>query len=131
MVFGTFDGVHPGHENFFKQAKEHGDYLIAVVARDKTVEKVKGSRPQYSETERRKMVSNNPYVDLAVLGKYRDKFEIISDHQPDVICLGYDQSSFVENIDSKVKKLGLGAKIIRLKPYKPEIYKSSLLKKKK
>ena len=30
MVFGTFDGVHPGHENFFEQAKQHGDYLIAV-----------------------------------------------------------------------------------------------------
>jgi len=131
MVFGTFDGVHPGHENFFQQAKEHGDYLIAVVARDKTVDKVKGHQPDYPETERRNMVASDPNVDLAVLGKYRDKFEIISEHQPDVICLGYDQSSFVDNIESEVRRLGLNCQIIRLKAFKPEIYKSSLLKRNK
>jgi FAD synthetase len=130
MVFGTFDGVHPGHENFFQQAKEHGDYLIAVVARDKTVEKVKGRRPDYSEVERRAMVWRNSSVDLAVLGKYRDKLEIIADHRPDIICLGYDQNSFVDNIENKLKKLGLEAKVIRLKPYRSDIYKSSLLRKK-
>jgi len=129
MVFGTFDGVHPGHENFFEQAKQHGDYLIAVVARDKTVDKVKGHQPEYSEVERRSMVGDDPNVDLAVLGKYRDKFEIIADHQPDVICLGYDQNSFVENIEAEVKRLGLEPKIVRLKAFRPDIYKSSLLKK--
>lgn len=130
MVFGTFDGVHPGHENFFEQAKQHGDYLIAVVARDKTVDKVKGHQPDYSEVERRAMVAENPNVNLAVLGKYRDKFEIIADHQPDVICLGYDQNSFVENIEAEIKRLGLEPKIVRLQAYRPDIYKSSLLKKK-
>jgi len=130
MVFGTFDGVHPGHENFFEQAKERGDYLIAVVARDKTVEKVKGQKPEYSEVERRTMVAANPNVDLAVLGKYRDKFEIICEHEPDILCLGYDQNSFVENIDVELKKRGLTPQIIRLEAYRPDVYKSSLLKKK-
>jgi len=128
MVFGTFDGVHPGHENLFEQAKEHGDYLIAVVARDKTVEKLKGKKPDYSEVERRMLVADNANVDLAVLGKYRDKFEIVADHQPDVICLGYDQSYFVENIESDLKRLGLSPKIVRLESFRPDIYKSSLLK---
>jgi FAD synthetase len=129
MVFGTFDGVHPGHRNFFEQAKKHGDYLIAVVARDKTVEKIKGQRPQHPEVERRMMLAENPNVDLAVLGKYRDKFEIIADHQPDVICLGYDQDSFVQNIEPELKRLGLSPKIVRLESFRPDIYKSSLLKK--
>lgn len=129
MVFGTFDGVHPGHENFFEQAKKYGDYMIVVVARDKTVEKIKGQKPKYSEVERRMMVAENSNVDLAVLGKYRDKFEIIADHQPDVICLGYDQDSFVKNIEPELKRLSLSPKIIRLKSFRPDIYKSSLLKK--
>ncbi|MDD4995481.1 MAG: adenylyltransferase/cytidyltransferase family protein [Patescibacteria group bacterium] len=131
MVFGTFEGVHPGHKNFFEQAKKHGDYLIAVVGRDKTVEKLKGQRPEFSEVERKNLVSQVPGVDLTVLGKYRNKFEIIADHRPDVICLGYDQNSFVENIEYEVKKMGLATKIVRLKSYHPEIYKSSLLKKHK
>lgn len=129
MVFGTFDGVHPGHENFFKQAKAYGDYLIAVVARDKTVKKVKNRAPQYSEVERKKMVASNPDVNLALLGKYRKKYEIIDEHRPDVICLGYDQSFFVDNIESEIKKLGLNCKIVRLKAYRPDIYKSSILRK--
>jgi len=129
MVFGTFDGVHPGHENFFEQAKTHGDYLIAVVARDKTVEKVKGHSPDFPETERRNMVASDPNVDLAVLGKYRDKYEIIGEHEPDVICLGYDQNIFIENIDQELKNMGLEAKVIRLEPYRSDIYKSSLLRK--
>ena len=131
MVFGTFDGLHPGHENFLEQAKEHGDYLIAVVARDKTVEKVKNRRPDYSEVERRSMVWQNPNVDAAVLGKYRDKMEIVAEHRPDVICLGYDQEHFVENLDLELKAMGLDCQVIRLKPYKPEIYKTSILRARK
>ena len=39
MVFGTFDGLHKGHLNFFKQAKNFAEnsFLIVSVARDKNV----------------------------------------------------------------------------------------------
>ncbi|MBU0649452.1 FAD synthase [Patescibacteria group bacterium] len=131
MVFGTFDALHPGHESFFKQAKQHGDFLIAVVARDKTVSKIKGRLPDFSEVERKKMVGQNKYVDLAVLGKYRNKHEIIGEHQPEVICLGYDQTHFIDNIESEIKKIGLETRVVRLKPYQAHIYKSSLLRLKK
>ena len=30
IVFGSFDYIHPGHLNFFEQAKSYGDYLIVV-----------------------------------------------------------------------------------------------------
>ena len=44
MVFGTFDGVHKGHINFFKQARvlSKNPYLIVSIARDKNVKKIKG-----------------------------------------------------------------------------------------
>ena len=41
MCSGTFDGLHPGHFNFFKQAKSKGDYLTVIVARDENVEKIR------------------------------------------------------------------------------------------
>lgn len=28
LAFGTFDGLHEGHEDFFRQAKKFGDNLI-------------------------------------------------------------------------------------------------------
>lgn len=34
MVFGVFDGLHPGHRAFLRQARKKGDKLIVVVARD-------------------------------------------------------------------------------------------------
>ena len=39
MVFGTFDGLHKGHINFFQQAVKlaKNSYLIVSIARDKNV----------------------------------------------------------------------------------------------
>lgn len=39
LIFGSFDSLHKGHLNLFKQARKHGDKLIAVVARDETIKK--------------------------------------------------------------------------------------------
>ena len=47
MVFGTFDGLHPGHLSYFKQARKYGDYLIAIVALDENVLQFKGHRPKF------------------------------------------------------------------------------------
>ena len=44
ILFGTFDIFHKGHKNFLEQAQEFGDYLIVVIARDKTVKKIKGKK---------------------------------------------------------------------------------------
>ena len=40
LVFGAFDGLHPGHLDFFLQAKKFGDHLIVSVGTDKNVEKI-------------------------------------------------------------------------------------------
>ena len=43
MAFGTFDILHAGHLNFFKQARKLSKYpfLIVSVARDVNVKKIK------------------------------------------------------------------------------------------
>jgi cytidyltransferase-like protein len=122
MVFGTFDILHKGHLNFFKQAGKYGDYLIAVIARDKTVKQVKGILPHHKEKIRLNQVKK--HVDKAVLGMIKNKYKVIEKYKPDIICLGYDQKEFINGL----KKYKIPVK--KLKPYKPHIHKSSKLRKK-
>lgn len=125
IVFGTFDIIHPGHLNLFRQAKEYGEFLVAVVARDNNVEKVKGKKSVNDEKKRLANISSIPNVDLAVLGDKEDPYLIIEMEEPDFICLGYDQNSFDSKLEDALKRRNLDSKIVRLKPYKEERYKSS------
>lgn len=127
LLFGTFDGVHPGHGDFFRQAREFGDRVIVVIARDATVVAVKGQLPANSEEERRKMVAWHRHVDEAVLGREDDKHAIIAEIRPDVIFLGYDQEHFTQGLESYLSQQNIRAKIIRGEPFEPEIWKTSLL----
>ncbi|MDD5031717.1 MAG: adenylyltransferase/cytidyltransferase family protein [Patescibacteria group bacterium] len=124
MCFGTFDNLHPGHLSYLSQARGYGDYLIVIVARDVNVKKLKGKFPRQKEKSRLGKIKNISFVDKAVLGQLKDKFKVIKKFRPSVICLGYDQ---MVNING-LKKFFSG-KIIRLKPYKENVYKSSRLSK--
>jgi len=128
LVFGTFDIFHKGHENFLRQAKSHGGFLVVVVARDKTVETVKGKLPRNKEKVRLENIKKSKLADRVVLGSLGDKYAIIKKVEPDIICLGYDQDSYVDNLAEKLVAIGLkNVKIKRLKAFKPDIYKSSLI----
>lgn len=127
MVFGTFDGLHQGHINFLRQARRYGDYLIAVVARDRTVKRLKKHIPVFEEKQRIKIVRDSGLVDEARLGGTGSPYDIIRRIGPDVICLGYDQKFFVADLRKELKRMGLTAKIRRLKPYQPKIFHTSKL----
>ncbi len=129
MAFGTFDIFHEGHENFLRQAREYGDYLIVVIARDETVEKVKSRLPQNDENSRLEIIKKSDLADEVILGSLADKYEVIKKYRPEMICLGYDQEIFTENLREKLKEFDLSkTKIVRLKAYYPEKYKSSKLR---
>lgn len=131
IVFGTFDIFHEGHKDFFRQAKECGDLLIVVIARDKNVLEAKGRLPENNELARQKKISESKLADIVVLGELDDKYKVIEKYKPDVICLGYDQKVFLEELKEKLIEFGLSqAQVIRLNSFHPEIYKSSKLRKK-
>ena len=46
VIFGVFDIVHDGHLAFIREAKSHGDILIAIVARDNIVFNIKNKLPK-------------------------------------------------------------------------------------
>jgi len=130
MTFGTFDGLHKGHLNFFKQAKKlaKNSFLIVSIARDKNVFKIKGKYPDKNEKERLLLVKGNKLVDKAVWGGKNYSFSHILKERPDIIALGYDQKAYVQNLKKDLKDKGVPVKVVRLKPYKENIYKNHLLK---
>lgn len=128
MIFGTFDLLHPGHINFIKQAKKYGDYLILVLARDETVKGLKKHWPSEDIDTRAQNLAMTELVDLIVYGKLRGYYQVIKKYKPDIICLGYDQTYLTDKLVEKIRKYGLKTKIVRLKTYQPEKYKTSLLK---
>ena len=129
MVFGSFDVVHDGHRSLFKQAKRHGDKLIVVIARDDTYETLRHYKPLHDENERLQSVASEELVDEAILGERKDYYRVIRQHRPNIICLGYDQKDFIDDLEKQLALMKLDAKIIRLESYNPEKLKSSIIKK--
>ncbi|MBT4632191.1 FAD synthase [Candidatus Peregrinibacteria bacterium] len=128
MAFGTFDYFHAGHENYLKQAKALGDQLIVVIARDDTVRKVKNKTPMYSERKRLRDVSKSEHVDKAVIGYSEDKYKVIKKYKPNILALGYDQFVFTYGLKQLFIKEGLNTKVVRLHPFEPNTFKSSLIR---
>jgi FAD synthetase len=119
MCFGAFDGLHAGHEDYFRQAKEYGDELIVIVARDRTIVELTGNLPSMNENDRLALVNEHPLVDEARLGHLDDRYRVIEEAKPDIICLGHDQEAFTENLDNELARRGLSANIVRCFPYEP------------
>lgn len=128
MAFGTFDYFHAGHEDYLKQARALGDELIVVIARDETVKKVKGFYPDQNERQRLKEVSESKHVDKAVLGNPDDKYKVVRKHRPDILALGYDQFVFTYGLEALFVKEHMNTKIVRMRAYEPNTFKSSLIR---
>ncbi|HEX9722288.1 MAG TPA: adenylyltransferase/cytidyltransferase family protein [Candidatus Paceibacterota bacterium] len=129
VVFGIFDGVHEGHRDLFRQARElnlplstpgvdRGGELIVIVGRDAIAEQLKGKKPKYTESERVKMVQVEPFVDNAVLGDTEPStYTVLVQYNPDVVCLGYDQDELEADLQAWLQKTGKNIQIHRAQPY--------------
>ncbi|MFA5134178.1 MAG: M15 family metallopeptidase [Patescibacteria group bacterium] len=127
LVTGTYDIIHPAHLKALKQARRCGDFLVAVVARDSTVERVKGYRPFFTETERVENLKKLRIANRVLLGNRGDKLKVVEALKPDVLCLGYDQIAFTEDLKKKLALRGLYPQIIRLRQFNQERYRTSKL----
>ena len=128
MAFGSFDILHEGHKHYLMEAKGYGDYLIVVVARDSNILRFKGRKPKNDENYRLEQVRNLDFVDEAVLGDKEDILKVLDKYRPDIICLGYDQKTINEKkLKEELEKRKIKAELVRAKPYKENIYKSSLI----
>ena len=132
MVFGTFDMIHPGHENLFQQARALAPdpHLVVSVACDRNVERIKGFRPRNDEESRRALLAAHPLVDEAIIGDDEGYLDHIKRVAPDIIALGYDQKGeYVNDLEDDLARAGMVTKVVRLKAHQPEEYKTSKLQK--
>ena len=129
VVFGTFDRLHKGHINFLKQARQFGDELYIIVARDNNAVKIKGRLPNDTELRRVKKIKNLKIAKRVMLGQknFNSRYNLLNKIRPHIVALGYDQQTKLIELRSQLKKYGMSAKIVRLKPYHPEKYKTSKL----
>lgn len=133
LVFGTFDLLHPGHLHYLQQAKKFGgrnSKLVAIIARDENVKKLKGFYPVNDEKHRLELVQSLRIVDKAVLGRKTEIFRTVLDFQPKVIVLGYDQRVNVRKLKKFLKENNFSCEICRATALNSEIYKSSKIKEK-
>ena len=132
-IFGVFDGIHNGHRAFICDAKREGDRLVAIVARDEAVEKLKGQLPLQNETKRIQALLEIPEIDLVFLGDPEEgTYNIIKEIKPDIIYFGYDQQTLFESLNRAMAKniLPKNIKLIFGKPHKGDTHHSSILNKK-
>lgn len=129
-VFGVFDGIHDGHRSLVRQARMFGDRIVAIVARDEVVARMKGHVPATGEQERRAALVREGLADEAVLGDMeQSSYEILRTVDPDVVCFGYDQRELEKDCVEWVRKEGLDIRTYRLEAHQGEKLHNSLLKK--
>lgn len=118
LASGVFDLVHYGHVRFIEEAKKIGgnnSRLIIIVARDKTVLRLKGRKPIISEDQRRAVIESLKPVDEAILGYEDLSFEdTILKVNPDIIAMGHDQQALEKQIQTFITKNSLNIHVVRI-----------------
>jgi len=133
LASGVFDLLHLGHVKFLEEAKKAGGEnarLIVIIARDSTVEKLKGSRPIVPEDQRRALVEALKVVDEAILGYENMSIEkVIEKIKPDVIAVGHDQHGVEARVKKVVEERHLPIKIVKIEKFgEKELSSSSHIK---
>ena len=120
MIFGTFDVFHPGHRFFIEEAKKKGHELVIVVARDRTVKKLKPVL-RNPESFRLQVVRNAFLQSTVILGDEKDQMKAVKEYCPSLVCLGYDQVGFSDELQKNFPEI----RMERIKAFQPEKYKES------
>lgn len=128
MVFGVFDGVSESDRHVFAEALEFGEEVIAVVARDEVVLESHGRIPERLFEERKELVSYESEVSLVVDGDEEfGSYDVIREHKPDLILLGYDQDETERDIMIWAEEQGDPVIIQRASMYAPEVFTADML----
>ena len=123
VVFGVFDLFHEGHAYFLDQASLLCKSLTIVVTQDNIVEQLKQQIPHDNlETRIRAVQANNPNAEVVPGDTILGTWSVFSSGNIDMAILGYDQ----QGIASELTKLNIP--YVYVEAYKPEYFKSSLLR---
>ena len=113
MTGGAYDLLHIGHLETLEEAQTHGNFLVAVIARDVTIKKRKRN-PIQNELQRLRLLNQLSVVDLALLGDTVDHFKIIEFIRPDIITLGANQFHNESSLKRQLIERGVSSTLVRL-----------------
>ncbi len=135
LASGNFDLLHLGHVRYLEEAKKAGGEnaeLIVIVARDSTVEKMKGKKPVMTEDQRRSLVEALKVVDEAILGyEEMDVSKVLEKIRPYIVAVGHDQNAMEKAVRKAVTEKGLKIQIVKIGKFgKEELNSSSKIKRK-
>ena len=117
-VPGGFDMLHVGHLNILTEAAKRCDRLIAGVATDESLERMKGRSPIVPLAERMAMVAALRMVDSVVPDYDQDK-RLAWERSPfDVLFKGTDWKGTDKGRRLEAEMAEVGASVIYL-PYTP------------
>jgi FAD synthetase len=129
LASGVFDLLHLGHVKFLEEAKRAGGEnatLVVIIARDNTVEQIKGRKPIMSENQRRTLVESLKVVDFAVLGfENMDIEEVITNIKPNFIALGHDQEKMAKDVETFLKTHRSSVQLVRISKFEADTLDSS------
>ena len=129
LATGVFDLLHLGHLRFLEESKRNGgnrSKLVVVVARDKTVLRMKGRGPIIPEDQRRELVAALRVVDRAILGREEiDLLGVLQEIKPNIVCVGYDQDEIRVAVSRLIRKQGLPITVVRIRRFGPIGFNSS------
>lgn len=128
MLFGSFDGIHPGHEYLINRARDISPNIILIIAHDQVIIDIKKQNPIYNLTKRISHLQEK-FADITIVAGDTQVglWSAIKEYRPNTIMVGYDQHGLKRALESIKDKYGFI--IIKADPYHPEKYKSSLLRK--
>jgi FAD synthetase len=129
LASGVFDLLHMGHVKFLEAAKKAGgkySKLIVIVARDRTVEKIKGRKTIIPENQRCALINSLKVVDEAILGyETLDIAEVINKIEPELIVLGHDQKVMKKSVENYIENNDVNIKVIKIGKFGEDALDSS------
>lgn len=122
MVFGVFDGLHPGHRHFLGEAQSRCETLTVIVAPDAVVSLLKNHPPRHPLPERLSALQEFDRQLHVVAGDEQSgSWNVLKKYPPDIVLLGYDQKRLAEELAT------MSIPFLFLPPFQPDKYKTSLM----
>jgi cytidyltransferase-like protein len=128
LLFGSFDGIHEGHLYLLKMAKSQAQQLTVSLAPNEVIEELKGHAPIESFEQRSHALLATGLVDKVIASDtVAGSYKVVLAEDPDVIFFGYDQQALQSNFESFARSAGNRQDLVTIPPFKPSVFKSSLL----
>ena len=122
VVFGVFDGCHPGHTYFLSKAQQLCDELIVVLTLPETSLLLKKRTPKFSyENRAAALCAFNSKIKIIPSDTKPGTWSIFRDPPKRLVILGYDQ----QGIAVELEKMNIP--FVFIDAHHPEKFKSSLL----